>query len=193
MKQAMALDSPRQIEPATYQDVLDAPPNMVAEIINGVLYTQARPAPPHIHAGTKLTIGIGRYFDDDDGGGPGGWRILAEPELHLGGDVIVPDLAGWRMERMPELPETAYFEVAPDWVCEILSPSTRKMDLMEKRPIYAREGVGHLWLVDPVARTLEAFELRNGEWVLIATLADDDDVKVRPFDAVTMKLSKFWP
>lgn len=193
MKQAMALDSPRQSEPATYQDVLDAPSNMVAEIIGGVLYTQARPAPPHIHAGTKLTIGIGRYFDDDDGGGPGGWRILAEPELHLGGDVIVPDLAGWRMERMPELPETAYFEIAPDWVCEILSPSTRKMDLMEKRPIYAREGVGHLWFVDPVARTLEAFELRNGEWVLIATLVDDDDVTVRPFDAVTMKLSKFWP
>lgn len=193
MKQAMALDSPRQIEPATYQDVLDAPPNMVAEIIGGALRMQSRPAPPHVHTASRLGARLDRYFVDDDDGGPGGWRILDEPELHLAADILVPDLAGWRMERMPELPETAYFEVAPDWACEILSPSTRKMDLMEKRPIYAREGVSHLWLIDPVSRTLEAFELRNGEWVLIATLADDDDVKVRPFDAVTMKLSKFWP
>jgi len=151
MKQAMALDSPRQIEPATYQDVLDAPPNMVAEIIGGALRMQSRPAPPHLHTASRLGARLDRYFVDDDDGGPGGWRILDEPELHLAADILV------------------------------------------QRPIYAREGVGHLWLVDPVARTLEAFELRNGEWVLIATLADDDDVKVRPFDAVTMKLSKFWP
>lgn len=189
-KAIMALDTPQPR--ATYQDVLDAPPDMVAELIDGTLYTQARPAPPHIYTGTKLTSRIDRYFGDDDDG-PGGWRILAEPELHLGPDVIVPDLAGWHRERMPDLPETAYFEIAPDWVCEILSPSTRKKDLMAKRPLYAREGVGHLWFVDPGDRSLEAFELRDGEWVLIDTLVDDEAVSVRPFDAVTFSLKVLWP
>lgn len=188
----MALDSPRQIEPATYQDVLDAPPNMVAEIFNGVLHVQPRPASPHVYTGTKLTSRIDRYFGDDDDG-PGGWWILAEPELHLGDDIIVPDLAGWRKERMPEYPDTAFFTLAPDWVCEILSPSTRKMDRLEKRPIYAREGVSHLWFIDPVARELEAFELRDGEWVVIATLFDNAEVKVRPFDAVGFPLDAMWP
>jgi Uma2 family endonuclease len=98
--------------------------------------------------------------------GPGGWWIIDEPELHLGEDILVPDLAGWRRERMPDYPEAAYCTLAPDWACEVLSPSTRKLDLHGKRPVYAREGVEHLWLVDPADRTLEALELRKGHWVL---------------------------
>ena len=111
---------------------------------------------------------------------------------HLGDDVLVPDLAGWRRERMPELPDAAYVTVAPDWACEVLSASTRRVDLQEKRPVYAREGVAHLWLIDPIDRTLEAFELRQGEWVLIACAKDDEAVSVRPFDSITFSLDDLW-
>ena len=177
---------------ASYQDVLEAPEHRVAEIVDGTLYTQPRPAPPHAVAssylGGELTgpFGKGR-------GGPGGWWIIDAPELHLGEDIVVPDLAGWRRERMAELPDTAYFTLAPDWVCEALSASTRRLDLHEKRPVYAREGVGYLWLVDPADRTLEAFELHAGQWLLIANAKDDDPVSIRPFDAITFSLGDLWP
>ena len=177
---------------ATYQDVLDAPAHLVAEIIDGTLYTHPRPAPAHAVASTVLNGELGPPFHRGRDG-PGGWWILFEPEVHLGEEVMVPDLAGWRRERMPELPDTAYFTVAPDWACEVLSPSTRRVDLQEKRPIYAREGIAHLWLIDPADRTLEAFELREGEWVLIACAKDDDPVSVRPFDAITFSLGDLWP
>ena len=177
---------------ATYQDVLDAPAHRVAEIVNGTLHTHPRPAAPHARASSSLGVKIGGPFDYD-ANGPGGWWIIDEPELHLGEDILVPDLAGWRRERMPDYPDTAYFSLAPDWVCEVLSASTRKLDLHGKRPVYAREGVGHLWLVDPVDRTLEAFDLCEGQWVLIATAKDDDPVSIRPFDAVTFSLDDLWP
>ena len=177
---------------ATYQDVLDAPAHRVAEIVGGTLYTQPRPAPPHAVASSRLGIDLGGPFDRGRGG-PGGWWIIDEPELHLGEDILVPDLAGWRRERMADLPDTAYFTLAPDWVCEVLSASTRRLDLHGKRPVYAREGVGHLWLVDPADRTLEAFELHEGQWLLIASVKDDDPVSVRPFDAITFSLGDLWP
>jgi len=176
---------------ATYQDVLDAPPNRVAEVVDGVLYTQPRPAIPHALASSRLGFDLGGPFDRGRGG-PGGWWILDEPELHLGEDILVPDLAGWRRERIPTLSEAAYFELAPDWVCEVLSPSTRRLDLQAKRPVYAREGVTHLWLVDPIGRSLEAFELREGQWALIATALDDDPVCIPPFDAITFSLADLW-
>jgi len=130
-----------------------------------------------------------------DGGvnGPGGWWILDEPELHPAADVIVPDIAGWRRERMPSLPNTAWFAQAPDWVCEILSPSTANTDRAIKMPIYAREGVKHLWLVDPDARTHENYRLQDGgRWLLLATLKDDDPVTQPPFDAITFPLNTLW-
>ena len=147
--------------------------------------------PPHARASSSLGVKIGGPFDYD-AGGPGGWWIIDEPELHLGEEIVVPDLAGWRRERMPEYPDTAYFTLAPDWVCKVLSPSTRKVDLHEKRPIYAREGVAHLWLVDPTDRTLEAFELHDGQWLLIASAKDDEAVSIRPFDAITFSLGDLW-
>ena len=177
---------------ATYQDVLDTPAHLVAEIIDGTLHTHPRPAPTHTLASSALGNDLGNPFQFGRGG-PGGWWILDEPELHLGDDVLVPDLAGWRRERMPELPDTAYFTLAPDWVCEVLSSSTRKVDLHEKRPIYAREGVVHLWHIDPTDRTLEAFELRDGQWLLIASAKDDDPVSIRPFDAIAFSLGDLWP
>ena len=177
---------------ATYQDVLDVPAHRVAEIVDGTLYTHPRPAPPHAVASSRLGFDLGGPFDRGRGG-PGGWWIIDEPELHLGEDILVPDLAGWRRERMVELPDTAYFTLAPDWVCEVLSASTRRLDLHEKRPVYAREGIAHLWLIDPMDRTLEAFELHEGQWLLIASAKDDDPVSIRPFDAITFSLADLWP
>ena len=124
--------------------------------------------------------------------GPGGWWILAEPELHLGPDVLVPDLAGWRRTRMPRVPETAYFPLAPDWVCEILSPSTASLDRRQKLTIYAREGVGHAWLIDPIARTLEILRLEAGCWTTIVTHAGGATVRAEPFDAIEFNLAEFW-
>ena len=177
---------------ATYQDVLDAPAHLVAEVIGGTLHTHPRPAPAHALATSALGTDLGNPFQFGRGG-PGGWWIIDEPELHLDEEIMVPDLAGWRREGMPEWPGTAYFTLAPDWVCEVLSPSTRKVDLLEKRPTYAREGVGHLWLIDPTDRTLEAFELHEGQWLLIASAKDDDPISIRPFDAITFSLADLWP
>ena len=177
---------------ATYRDVLDAPPHMVAEVVAGTLHTQPRPAMRHAWASSGMGAKINPAFSFGDGG-PGGWVILFEPELHLGEDIVVPDLAGWRRETMPEYPDTAYCTIAPDWVCEILSPSTRGFDRGEKRDLYAREGVSHLWFVDPDERMLEAFELREGHWVLLATLVGEVPVSLPPFDAISFPLGDLWP
>lgn len=177
---------------ATYEDILALPENLVGEILHGVLHTHPRPAPKHARAYSALGYRLGSPFD---GGidGPGGWWILDEPELHLGGDVIVPDIAGWRRTRLPQLPDAAWFELGPDWVCEILSPSTARTDRAVKLPIYARERVAHLWLVDPDARTLEVYRLLDdGHWLLLETLKEDDPVKQPPFDAITFPLTSLW-
>ena len=178
--------------PASYQDLFDLPENLVGEVLAGELHTHPRPAPKHARAYSVLGGSLGGSYDWG-GDGPGGWWILDEPELHLGADILVPDLAGWRRERMPELPETAWFELAPDWVCEILSPSTARVDRIIKMPIYAREGVRHLWLVDPDIRSLEAYELNDERhWTLVATLKDDDPVSLPPFDAIEFALDALW-
>ena len=172
--------------------MLDAPAHLVAEIIDGTLHTHPRPAMPHARASSMLGAELVGPFDRGRGG-PGGWWIIDEPELHLAEDILVPDPAGWRRERMPEYPDTAFVTLAPDWVCEILSASARRLDLHGKRPVYAREGDAHLWLVDPADRTLEAFELREEHWVLIATAKDDEPVSIAPFDAITFSLAELWP
>ena len=177
---------------ATYEDILNLPEHLVGEILNGVLITHPRPAPRHALAASSLGGELYGPFDKGRGG-PGGWWILDEPELHLGAEIMVPDLAGWRRERMPELPETAWFEFAPDWVCEILSPNTARDDRAIKMPNYAREGVSWLWLVDPDPKTLEAYELRAGKWTLLATLHDDQPVSLPPFDAIEFPLSVLRP
>jgi Uma2 family endonuclease len=164
---------------------------MVAEIIRGALHLHPRPAMPHARASSALGAKIGGPFDFD-GDGPGGWWIVDEPELHLGEEIVVPDLAGWRRERMPQFPRTAYTTVAPDWACEILSPSTRGTDVGPKRAIYREHGVGWLWLVDPDARSLEAFEQRGGAWVEIGTLVGEAEVRMPPFDAIGFPLAALW-
>ena len=178
--------------PATYQDVLDAPPHMVAEVVAGTLHTQPRPAKRHAWASSVMGVEIGAPFGRGKGG-PGGWLIIDEPELHLGEDIVVPDIAGWQRETMSEDMDGAYFTQAPDWVCEVLSPSTRQFDQGEKRAVYARERVRHLWFLDPDVKSLEAFELRDGLWVLLATLVDDAPVSLPPFDAISFPLDALWP
>ena len=181
-----------QKRPAEYADLFSLPDNLVGEIIGGELYTHPRPAPRHARASSSLGVEIGGPFDQGKTGGPGGWWILDEPELHLGADVLVPDLAGWRRERLPRLPDTAWFELAPDWVCELISPSTARTDRMIKMPLYAANGISYCWLVDPVAKTLEAFKLREGQWVLLASFVDDADVASEPFEAVPFALDALW-
>jgi Uma2 family endonuclease len=176
---------------ATYDEVLDAPAHLVAEILDGTLHTHPRPAPRHANAATALSSEIRSPFGRGRGG-PGGWIILIEPELHLARDVIVPDVAGWRRERMPKLPETAWFELPPDWVCEVLSPSTARVDRQIKMRIYAANGVPNVWLVDPLAQTLESYRLENGRWVLLATHGGDETVAIEPFEAVPTALAELW-
>jgi Uma2 family endonuclease len=177
---------------ARYEDLFDLPENLVGEIIDGVLHTHPRPAPAHARVYSALGWELGGPFDRGNGG-PGGWWILDEPEIHFTERrILVPDLAGWRRERMPELPKTAWFELAPDWVCEILSPSTARVDRADKMRIYAEAGVPHLWLVDPDLRTLEVYVLEGDHWGLIATLKDDDPVRQPPFEAVEFPLDALW-
>ena len=179
-------------KPATYEDLLKVPDNLVAEILGGELHTHPRPAPRHVIAASRLGTSLGEPFDFGRNG-PGGWVFAVEPELHLNSHVVVPDLAGWRRERMPRLPDTAYFETAPDWVCEILSPSTAHVDRGIKRRIYADAGVPYLWLLDPDQRTLEIFVLAAGKWMLAATIVGAEDVSAPPFDAISFPLSVLFP
>ena len=176
---------------ATYDDLVGLAPNLVGEIVHGVLHAQPRPAPAHARAGSSLGVSLGGPFDHGHGG-PGGWWILDEPECHLGAHVLVPDLAGWRRERMPKLPEIAWFDLALDWVCEILSPRTAQLDRVQKMPIYAKAGVQHMWLVDPALRTLEAYRREGDSWLLLASFADQAVARIEPFDAIELELGLFW-
>ena len=177
--------------PATYEDLVKLPDNLVAEIVDGELHASPKPAPAHVIAGSSIGALIANPYSFGRGG-PGGWWILDEPELHLGPDVLVPDLAGWKRERMPQRPDTAYFPLAPDWVCEVLSPSTTRLDRTRKLGVYARERVAHAWLIDPLAQTLEVFRLESGRWSLLAVHAGDDVVRAEPFAEIDLELRLLW-
>jgi len=179
---------------ATYDDVLAAPEHQVAEILDGELFLSPRPANRHARASSSLFSQIGGAFDRENGDPPrpGGWWILFEPELHFGADVVVPDIAGWRRERMPRIPDAPWFDLAPDWLCETLSPSTARIDRTRKLAIYARESVRHVWLVDPLVRTLEVLALDDGRWMIAETHAGDEVVRAEPFAAVEIELARLW-
>jgi Uma2 family endonuclease len=176
---------------ATYEDLLQVPDHKVAEIVDGDLHVSPRPASRHALATSSLDRALGPPFHDGRGG-PGGWWLLFEPELHLGEETLVPDLAGWRRERMPQFPDTPAFTLPPDWVCEVVSASTERLDRAKKMPAYAREGVAHLWLVNPVARTLEGYRLAEARWMLLATHEGEAKVRAEPFDAVELELGGLW-
>ena len=159
--------------------------------MDGELYASPRPRLRHAVAATRLTGRLSPPFDDGKGG-PGGWWLLMEPELHLGEDVVVPDLAGWRRERLPAVPDEPYLELAPDWVCEILSPSTERIDRGLKPAIYAREKVPHAWLVNPATRTLEVLRLQGDAWLIASVHSDAERVRAEPFDAIELDLAGLW-
>jgi Uma2 family endonuclease len=175
---------------ATYDDLARVPEHFVAEMFDGELYASPRPAYPHSRAGGVLHAKLGDAFDFGDG--PCDWFLYIEPELHFGKDVLVPDIAGWRRERLPSLPKDAYLTLAPDWVCEVLSPSTEFIDRGKKLRIYAREGVAHAWFVDPLDRSLEVLVLQAGS--LRQTERHQGNVRVRaqPFDALELELRALW-
>lgn len=177
--------------PATYDDLRALAPNLVGEIVGGVLHASPRPAFPHAAAASAIGEELGPPFKRGKGG-PGGWVILDEPELHLADDVVVPDLAGWRRDRMPEMPDTPFTTLAPDWLCEVLSPSTQKLDRGEKLPLYARERVTHVWLVDPRDQFLEVLRLDGETYRIVTTFTGDAKVRAEPFDAIELDLAILW-
>jgi Uma2 family endonuclease len=177
---------------ATYEDVLRAPPHLVAEVIDGELHLSPRPAKPHTAAQTALGEELGPPFKRGRGG-PGGWILLFEPELHLGADIIVPDMAGWRRERMPTIvADEPFFTLSPDWVAEVISPRTAKIDRTDKQRIYARERVQWLWYIDPLQRTLEVQRLGDDGWIVRGAWRDDARVRAEPFDAIELDLAVLW-
>ena len=187
----MAMADPARRD-ATYEDLLNLPSNTIGQLVFGTLHAHPRPAPKHARAATTLGAELEPPFDRGRGG-PGGWVILHEPEIHLGSHVIVPDLAGWRRERMPEMPvDKAYFDLPPDWVCEVLSPSTASLDRGDKRKVYEVSGVRHIWCVDPEAQTLEILELESKGYRIVEVYSGDARVRAVPFDAVEIELGALW-
>ena len=176
---------------ANYDDVLRAPPEELAQVVDGELHLSPRPAGRHALVTTVLSEELGPPFRRGRGG-PGGWLLLFEPELHLGSDILVPDLAAWRRERLPSVGDEAYFVIAPDWVCEVLSPSTEKLDRSSKLRAYASAGVSHAWLINPLHRTLEILKRTDAGWLALGTYADDARVRAEPFDAIELDLALLW-
>jgi Uma2 family endonuclease len=188
--EAMSDKPPRR--EASYEDLEGVPPHRVGEIVGGELYVSPRPSPLHSRAAGRLFQALSAFDKPLGGDGLGGWVILFEPELRLGGEALVPDLAGWRRERLPEPPSTAALTLAPDWVCEVLSASTEALDRGRKMGSYAREGVKHLWLVDPRSRLLEVYRLEQGRWLRLSAFVGDSLVRAEPFEAIELRLSVLW-
>ncbi|MBP7572028.1 MAG: Uma2 family endonuclease [Acidobacteria bacterium] len=181
---------------ATYADLVELPDNVVGEIVGGTLFVTPRPRVGHALAQVQLLRELDPRFHWGEGG-PGGWMLLGEPELHLGAEIVVPDVAGWRAERWAPLPADAPFVgLAPDWVCEITSPGTARLDRVHKLPVYLGAGVGFAWIIDPVARTLEVLqataEAGKSRWTLVAQHAADEHVHAVPFEAVELELGRWW-
>ena len=176
---------------ATYADLCAVPENFVAEILEGELYAFPRPAIPHAHVAAVLGGELMGPFHRGRNG-PGGWLILDEPELHFGNDVLVPDIAGWRRERLPIRPDAAHLTLAPDWLCEVLSPSTETVDRTKKLKVYAREGVGNVWLLDPLLERFEVLRLESQRWSLVAVHEGEAVVRAEPFAAIELELAALW-
>ncbi|MEW6267543.1 MAG: Uma2 family endonuclease [Thermodesulfobacteriota bacterium] len=177
---------------AVYDDLYTLPENMTGEIIEGELFALPRPGYKHSTTASVLGSEIIPPYRFGKGGGPGGWIITIEPEVMFGENLLVPDLAGWKKERLPEPPKDNWTMVSPDWVCEILSPSTFRIDRVRKMPIYAAHVVPYLWLIDPVAKLLETFKLKDGAWMVLGNYAENDKVRVEPFQEVEIDLANLW-
>lgn len=190
MVSSRIVSSPRR--KATYDDLVKVPDPLVAELIDGDVFTSPRPAFRHALVASALGMALGPLHGPPGATAPGGWWILDEPELHLGEDVLVPDQAAWRLERMRVVPDVRASSEAPDWVCEVVSPSTGYLDRTRKMPIYAREGVRNLWVIDPSPRTIEVYRLEDGRWTVAATHGGSVTVRAEPFDAIEIDLRRLW-
>lgn len=180
---------------ATYEDLLALPEGARGEIVAGELQLSPSPRPRHSRTQRALCGFIGRPFDDDDGhGGPGGWWILTEVDVRLSPhDIVRPDLAGWRRDRLGADPwDTLPIDVIPDWICEVLSPSNAAHDRVTKRRLYARHRVPYYWLVDPQTRTLEALRLEGELWVETGSWGEGDVARVEPFDAIALDVGRLF-
>jgi Uma2 family endonuclease len=177
---------------ATYADIEALPPNMVGEIIDGVLNAQPRPRYRHGIAANALGDELTSPFQKGRGGS-GGWVFIEEPELHLGIQALVPDVSGWRRENATFDLDAASNSVRPDCVCEVLSPSNARIDRGQKSNIYALAGVGHYWILDPSNRTLEAFRLVDGKWQLTGSAGAGEQVSLEPFDAISFPFDDLFP
>ncbi len=176
-----------------HEEFLAVPDTKIAQVVAGELHVHPRPRAIHAMVSSGLTGELLGPFQRGRGDGPGGWILLYEPELHLGGDILVPDLAGWRRTRMPEMPDVAFFDLAPDWICEVLSPSTAKLDRGKKLSAYGREGVPVVWFIDPDAHTLEVLTRGDdGRYTLAAVHSDDEIVHAVPFEVFALELSVLW-
>ncbi len=176
---------------ATYDDLYGIPDTMIGEIIDGELHAMPRPSPKH----AKVTSDLGAvitYSYRFGRGGPGGWIILDEPELQMAGHILVPDIAGWRKERFPSPLETNWIDVPPDWICEVLSPATVRLDKTRKMPIYAEHAVRHIWLINPMDKTLDVFRLTSGGWLLVNAYVENDKVGAEPFQEIEIDLADLW-
>jgi Uma2 family endonuclease len=175
-----------------YEQLEQLPASITGQIVNGQLHTSPRPSGPHGLVTSILGMDIGAAYHRGRNG-PGGWWIIDEPECHLPTrDVCVPDIAGWRRETMPAIPQDHRFVVVPDWVCEVISPSTANLDRAEKLPLYAHCGVAHLWLIDPIAKTVEILQLVDGNYLLLHTCGGNGAFSAPPFDAISIDMTALW-
>ena len=184
-------DDQRSRREATYEELIALPRHVVGELLDGRLFVSPRPPSPQSAAKVALAGELGGPFQRGRGG-PGGWWFFNEPELHFGKDVLVPDLAGWRRSRMPVRSNAPFITLAPDWVCEVLSPSTARIDRTLKKEIYAREGIEYVWLVDPVLRILEVLRLHGGQWLEKGSWSGNARIRAEPFEALELELEALW-
>lgn len=178
-------------EKASYEDLYGIPENMTGEIIDGELHVTPRPSRSHGYAASALGTVVGAPYQFGRGG-PGGWVFIVEPEVRLGENIVVPDLAGWKRERFPKEEPHNWISVPPDWVCEVLVPHTLRTDRVLKMPIYARHGVKHLWHIDPGNKTLDVYGLESGKWLVLGLFLEEDIVRAQPFEDIEISLGDLW-
>jgi Uma2 family endonuclease len=177
---------------ATYEDLYTIPENMTGEIINGELVVTPRPSRKHGFAATVLSTEIVTPYQFGRGGGPGGWIFIVEPEIGLEENILVPDIAGWKRERFPRAEAHNWISVAPDWICEVLSPHTARYDRIGKMRIYIRHRVPYVWLVDPILLTLEAYNIEPDGRIILSSFAGNEKVRMEPFPELELDLGLFW-
>jgi len=177
---------------ATYDDLYSIPEDMTGQIIDGELIVTPRPSLEHSLASSCLGAALGPPYYHGRSGGPGGWVILDEPEIKFAESILVPDLVGWRKERFAGLKQANWISIVPDWICEVLSPGTLRLDRVKKMALYGQHGVQHSWLIDPLAKTLEIFRLESGRWVLLGAFSEGDRVRAEPFQEIEIDLSVLW-